>query len=284
MTAKLLRFAEHAVGEPYHADLVTQPVAAGVSETHGHADFFEFMSIIEGNGLHHLDSGAQQLRAGDVTFVRPRDVHAMQGLAPRGMRFVNIAFPAAAWHGFVDIARIGTWEDATAAPLWRLSGSAVRRAREVFGRALERFHAHPTMLDMMRFWTDLVELLQQQPGSGARPGTRPPAWLARVLEQMHAEPQLRGGVPLMARLAAVSPAHLSRTMRAHYGTTPTEFITGLRLERAAQLLGSTDEPVTQIAYRCGFASQSYFTRRFGTAYGLSPTAYRRRTWQSFVPG
>jgi AraC-like DNA-binding protein len=94
---------------------------------------------------------------------------------------------------------------------------------------------------------------------------------------------LRAGVPRLCELAAVSAAHLSRSMREHYGTTPTDFVTGLRLQRAAELLDTTSESVTRIAHRCGFSSQSYFTRCFRAAYGVPPREYRRRTWQAFVP-
>lgn len=277
---KMLRFAEEAPGTPFHAALVTQPAAAGVSALHGHADFFEFMGVVDGQGRQLLPDGAQQLRAGDVVLARPQDRHALQGLGPDGMRFVNIAFPAAAWQGFTDIARLGVATTGAAPPLWRLDGAVAGRAREVFERALDRFHHKPTMLDVLRFWTDLVELLGEG-GTDAAP--RRPEWLVRVCAEMQHEEHLRAGVPGMLRLAAVSAAHLSRSMREHYGTTPTAFVTELRLERAAELLGTTSESVTRIAHRCGFSSQSYFTRCFGGAHGVSPKEYRRRVWQAFVP-
>ncbi|MFG2563457.1 helix-turn-helix transcriptional regulator [Streptomyces sp. NPDC048496] len=87
----------------------------------------------------------------------------------------------------------------------------------------------------------------------------------------------------MLALTAVSPAHLSRSMRTHYGTTPTEFVRALRLERAAELLCTTRESVTAIAHRCGFSGHSYFSRCFATAYGVPPREYRRRAWEAFVP-
>lgn len=278
---EVLRFADSALGKPYHAALVELHASAGVSALHGHADFYEFMGVLGGQGVHLLPGGHQQLRAGDVVLVRPRDRHALQGRGPVGLRFVNIAFPAAVWQGFTDIARITAVTGDEKPLLWRLDSASAERAREAFELALDRFHHKPVMLDMLRLWTDLAELL----GIGEQrvSATQRPEWLVRVCAEMQREEHLRGGVPRMLRLAAVSPAHLSRSMREHYDTTPTEFVNELRLERASELLGTTPEPVTRIAHRCGFSSQSYFTRRFGGAHGISPKEYRRRAWQAFVP-
>ena len=44
--------------------------------------------------------------------------------------------------------------------------------------------------------------------------------------------------------------------------------------RAARLLETTDEPITQVAARCGYGSPSYFTKSFREKTGLSPSAYR----------
>lgn len=281
MFERLLRFADEAFDQPYHAALVNKPTSAGASALHGHADFFEFMGVLEGNGRQLLPVGTQELREGDVVLARPQDRHALQGVSPDGMRFVNVAFPAKTWRNFTDIVRL---PDTTGVepPLWRLDAADSERAQWVFRRVLDRFHHGPTMLDALRFWTDLVELLcLDRTATDVQPG---PAWLVRARTEMQRAEHLREGVPRMLSIATVSAAHLSRSMREHYGTTPTAFVTELRLQRAAELLGTTSDPVTEIAHRCGFSSQSYFTRCFRDAYGVPPKEYRRRTWQAFVPG
>ncbi|WP_255951105.1 helix-turn-helix transcriptional regulator [Streptomyces odontomachi] len=306
MPSQLLQYADHAPGLPYHAALVVQ---SGRSEQHGHADFYEFMGVASGQGRQLLVDGAQQLHAGDVVLVRPRDRHAMQGFAAGGLTFVNVAFPAALWRGFVGLSGLdpsGSWESAALPPHWRLAGRGAERAAAVFQRALTRYQHRPTMLDALRFWTDLTELLGDpaEPAVGVRATGRPrnarggagvgagqgvsasgrrPDWLARACTAMRQEENLRGGVPRMLRLAAVSAAHLSRTVRTYYGITPTAFVTELRLQRATELLSATTDPVTAIAQRCGFSSQSYFTRCFRAAHGIPPREYRQRAWRAFVP-
>jgi AraC family cel operon transcriptional repressor len=72
-------------------------------------------------------------------------------------------------------------------------------------------------------------------------------------------------------------------MRSAYGVTPTAFVTDLRLEHAASLLAATNIPVATVATRCGFSSQSYFTRCFTTAHALPPRTFRHRSQRAFVP-
>ena len=53
-----------------------------------------------------------------------------------------------------------------------------------------------------------------------------------------------------------------------------------RVEKAAELLLDTDEPVTQIGRSVGWPDQNYFARRFKAHFGLTATAYRSRFAQN----
>lgn len=270
---QILRFEAHAFGRPYHAARVRIPARARDTELHTHADFHEFMGIVSGSGEHLLTTGVEQLQPGDVVLVRPSDRHAVRGSAPDGLEFVNIAFPSSIWQGFLDLTRTATWS--SRGPISVHQPAAV----PVFEHALDRFQDRPTTYDLLRFWIDLLDLLK--PGDAGGPGV--PDWLAKACTAMRAEENLRGGVPRLLELAGVSPAHLSRSMRAAYDVTPTAFVTDLRLEHAASLLAATNTPIATIADRCGFTSQSYFTRTFTAAHELPPRDFRRRSQRAFVP-
>jgi AraC family cel operon transcriptional repressor len=49
------------------------------------------------------------------------------------------------------------------------------------------------------------------------------------------------------------------------------------------LLAATNTPIATIASRCGFTSQSYFTRRFSTAHDVTPRDFRHHSQRAFVP-
>ena len=68
----------------------------------------------------------------------------------------------------------------------------------------------------------------------------------------------------------MSRANLHRRMKAAAGMTPTDFIRGQRLERAAWLLRNTSHSVNEISDLVGFSYASYFTKCFKEKYGVLP--------------
>lgn len=70
---------------------------------------------------------------------------------------------------------------------------------------------------------------------------------------------------------AVSRSQLHRKLAALTGFSTTNFIRMIRLEKAKDLLIANEGNITEIAYRCGFNSQSYFTKSFTEYFGKSPS-------------
>ena len=285
MPASLLHFEDCALGRPFHAAEVG---LRGESEAHGHADYYEVMAVVDGNGAQLLSSGVQKLRAGDVVLVRSRDEHALRGLGPDGVTFVNIAFPATAWRTFVQLAGVDpadALDRSAEPPHFRLPADQADQVAAIARTALARFRQAPTRLDLIHFLTCLLRLLPvgAPPESGSAAERARPEWLVHTCAAMHREDNLQGGVPRMLALATVSPAHLSRSMRAHYGVTPTAYVQELRLRHAAHLLATTQDAITEIAHRCGFASASYFSRCFQREHRISPRRFRHQALRAFVP-
>lgn len=81
----------------------------------------------------------------------------------------------------------------------------------------------------------------------------------------------------LARVAVMSPTHFLRTFRQAFKQTPHQFLTERRLERAKDLLRTTERPVTEICLAVGFASLGSFSALFRQRVGVSPASYRRAT-------
>ncbi len=78
----------------------------------------------------------------------------------------------------------------------------------------------------------------------------------------------------IAREANVSRFHGVRVFRDAYGVTPFEYLTHVRLERAAAALRAGTRPVDAAA-RVGFADQAHLTRWFGRMFRVTPAAFAR---------
>ncbi len=74
---------------------------------------------------------------------------------------------------------------------------------------------------------------------------------------------------------AISRSALERRMRAALGRSPNEEITRVRVERAKELLISTDQPLTTIARRTGFQTPQYLVQVFRRQVGMTPGMFRR---------
>jgi AraC family transcriptional regulator len=78
----------------------------------------------------------------------------------------------------------------------------------------------------------------------------------------------------LAEVACMSPAHFARSFKTTTGRSPHEFVSGIRLILAKQMLADRHLPISDIALSVGFSSQSNFSRAFRDAMGMTPRAWR----------
>lgn len=80
----------------------------------------------------------------------------------------------------------------------------------------------------------------------------------------------------IAQSAAVSENECLRCFR-RLGCTPIRYVKQMRIQRAAELLTSTDQKISDIGTSCGFQEMSYFARTFRELKGCTPGEFRKRS-------
>jgi transcriptional regulator GlxA family with amidase domain len=80
----------------------------------------------------------------------------------------------------------------------------------------------------------------------------------------------------LAREARLSVHHFSRAFRRSFGQSPGRWLTDRRIDRARELLTTTDRGVVDIARTVGYSGAPQLARPFHARFGVSPLAYRRR--------
>jgi AraC family transcriptional regulator len=88
------------------------------------------------------------------------------------------------------------------------------------------------------------------------------------------EEEGRVALRVVAKEVGMSYFHFSRAFKQSMGMSPTNFIAERRIERAKRLLQETELPISEIALRAGFSSQSHFTTSFRRVAGATPKAFR----------
>ncbi|HSC84604.1 MAG TPA: GlxA family transcriptional regulator [Pseudomonas sp.] len=83
-------------------------------------------------------------------------------------------------------------------------------------------------------------------------------------------------VESLAVAAEVSTRHLARIFARETGMTPMEFVHSARIDRARNLLETSDLPLKTVAFRSGFSSVRCMRTLFSERIGLTPAQYRHQ--------
>ena len=78
----------------------------------------------------------------------------------------------------------------------------------------------------------------------------------------------------MSKNMYISSVYISKVFKEKTGESPINYLINLRLEKAKDLLISTESPVKAIAQSVGYSDAYYFSKLFKKYYGNSPCKFR----------
>jgi AraC-like DNA-binding protein len=76
----------------------------------------------------------------------------------------------------------------------------------------------------------------------------------------------------------LSPKYLSRLFKQEAKVGFNQFRLGVKMEKAKELLKSSDYNVSQISYKIGYQNVESFIRCFKNATNCTPSQYRKKTY------
>ena len=78
----------------------------------------------------------------------------------------------------------------------------------------------------------------------------------------------------IAKRVGVSSQYLSKIFKEETGQTFVEYLTTLRINRAKDIIQTSDQPIKQVGIVVGYKDPNYFSRIFRSVVGLSPSDFR----------
>ena len=84
------------------------------------------------------------------------------------------------------------------------------------------------------------------------------------------------GLDDLTAITKLSKYHLSRKFKAEMGTTPGNYLIRIRLEKAMELILSTDDTIDTIAKKVGFSCGNYFSKVFRKNIKVSPLEFKNK--------
>ena len=127
-------------------------------------------------------------------------------------------------------------------------------------------------MQLIRRYSSLKEI---QIGRGGMAPQKLRKAIGLIDDHLAAEEEGRVALRVVAKEVGMSYFHFSRAFKQSMGMTPTNYIAERRIERAKKLMQETDCPISEIALRSGFSSQSHFTTCFRRLAGVTPRSFRQ---------
>ena len=162
--------------------------------------------------------------------------------------------------------------DATLSPLLDEIAHAVRSREIASGWHDEIFHRIAERL--LRVHDALDASIARLPALRATTRLELMRRVDLALDLIHSDYASPLTLARMSGAAHLSPYHFIRAFTAAIGSTPHQYLTSLRIERAMHLLATTDDAVAHIGALVGFDRATSFTMLFRKRTSMSPSQYR----------
>lgn len=97
----------------------------------------------------------------------------------------------------------------------------------------------------------------------------------KIAEEIKNNPSFEYSIEYLCEKAALSPLKLQEGFKDIYDSTAMEYVRNSRLDKAVELLKSTNLNISEIVYSIGLTSRSYFSKIFKLKFKCSPRNYRK---------
>src|SRR5260370_17542933 len=111
---------------------------------------------------------------------------------------------------------------------------------------------------------------------------KPPRWLERAREIIHAHFSERLSLAGIAESVGIHPVHLARSFRQYYHCTVGDYVQRTRIEFTCRKISASDATLAEISSAAGFFDQSHFAKTFKHLTGITP-GNSRQTLRSRSP-
>ena len=252
--------------------------------TRGHADGYYFelergrelneyqlLYLTEGEGTFHSTNVRETtIREGDLFLLFPGEWHSYHPNPVTGWKSYWIGFKG---RNMDDRVRAGFLTPQKPVYHVGFSDEIVRLYKDAYNTALaETAYSQQLMAGMVNHLIGLMYSLERNIQLGRNQAHVDMISRARLRIREALESDLT--IQQVAQDLGVSYSNFRKLFKEHTGMSPAIYQQDLRLQRAKELLTTTDLTIKEIAYRLNFESPDYFSYKFKAQTGRRPTELR----------
>jgi AraC-like DNA-binding protein len=249
----------------------------------------EILFILQGTLLLSVNEEKFVGTAGDIFWIGQEELHGMS-VGEEPTQYDALVFPIE----LLNFERFDCTQCNYLNPLCRKERqfpTRIPRQSAHYGQAWEELleiaaldqerapsYQFATKASLFKFVSLLVqdELLQSNSGKEKDLSDFKIKNLKAILTYIQQHYSEKMSLPEIAQAFNLSAKYFSRYFKKNLNRSFVEHLNSYRIERAADLLLSTDLPIGQIALTVGFDNFSYFIKQFRWVHGCTPFQYRKQ--------
>ncbi|MCK4983576.1 MAG: helix-turn-helix domain-containing protein [Victivallaceae bacterium] len=250
---------------------------------HDH-EFSEIVLILKGQALHLVDNMSCAIKAADVLVIHSGYRHSFD--KTDDLELINIIYD----HKQLSIPLL----DACMLPLFNflfphkpIENSNIakpiislkkKEMEDIYllikhlDEELKSIHTGNLFYSLTLFMEIII--LMARHGSSAAYTYQPQILLGDATKFMNDNFQRNISIKELCKVAKMSERNFFRNFKNFVGCSPLDYLRKIRIQRASEILLSTDKSISEIAHECGFSDSNYFCRTFKKEMFTSPRQFR----------
>ena len=266
----------------------------GTLYLHAH-ECIQINYVYSGKAIHIIHDKRFELVKGDIFVIPPNVPHQIEPVIGTDAKIVEFEFDPKfineffkdldKGEAFWDFAYIEPFlvEEDLVKPRLNLVGSIQTDSENIFNEALKEYEKREPGFDLI-----IRSLLLKLLVLVGREFTKNISKSKNALIFERHKDAIKGAIRYIeenytqdlnidsvAKMFLLSPSFFGYLFKNLTSKTFKEYITGLRIAKASEMLKNTDEKIKTICYESGFNNINHFNRTFKQVVGLTPGQYRK---------
>lgn len=246
--------------------------------SHWHPDF-EFSYVLEGDMDYFINGEELHLREGDGIFVNSRRLHYNYSRKNAVCKYLVLTvsphlFPEKLAAVDKELSEITDVRSSDYLILKKEVSQDIFALYADILNEVERGNANPvyTLSLVYRLLGTILPQIETNGHSDCF--DKEIVTLHTMRNFVHAHYQERITLEDIAKSGSVCKSRCCRLFKKYIGKSPVEYVLVYRLNKSKELLVDTGCSICEVAMKCGFSGQSYYTQMFHRCFGVTPRNYR----------
>ena len=249
-------------------------------------DYMEIQYIMKGNGIHYINGEPYQVQRGSMLFLDYRDIHAQRPETPMEIITCHLA-PSffsdelTDSENAMDLFKLSWFREFTGVvsripPIITFEGKQLVKIESLLNMMMEEYNEKQKgYITAIKGYMNVM-YTQMLRNSSCTYVNEFPYVVNTVLQYIETHYNQKLHLDELAKCCFYNTNYLSRLFKECYRESISSYIQRYRIEKAAQMLLTTQDTTESICAQVGYHDKKQFYKMFKLHYNTTPTQYRNK--------